>query len=78
MRCLMKFEESMQELEEIVRKMESGRLPLDDALSMFEKGMKLSHLCSKKLEAARSKIEILTKNKDGELLTQPFCVNEQG
>ncbi|MBI4778330.1 exodeoxyribonuclease VII small subunit [Candidatus Desantisbacteria bacterium] len=74
----MKFEESMQELEEIVRKMEGGNLPLDDALGLFEKGMKLSLLCSKKLEAARAKIEILTKNKDGELLTQPFCITQEG
>ncbi len=73
----MKFEESIQELEEIVRKMETRNLPLDDALGLFEKGMKLSHLCSKKLEAARAKIEILTKNKDGELLTQPFCVDDK-
>ncbi|MDI6780488.1 MAG: exodeoxyribonuclease VII small subunit [bacterium] len=71
----MKFEESIQELEEIVRKMETRNLPLDDALSLFEKGMKLSRLCSKKLEAAQAKIEILTKNKDGELLTQPFCID---
>lgn len=70
----MKFEESLQELEEIVRKMEGGNLPLDDAINLFEKGMKLSNLCSKKLEAARSKIEILTKGKDGELIAQPFRV----
>jgi exodeoxyribonuclease VII small subunit len=74
----MKFEESMQELEEIVRKMETRNLPLDDALNLFEKGVKLSRLCSKKLEAAQSKIEILTKSKDGELLTQPFCIKQEG
>jgi exodeoxyribonuclease VII small subunit len=74
----MKFEESMQELEEIVRKMETRNLPLDDALNLFEKGVKLSRLCSKKLEAAQSKIEILTKSKGGELLTQPFCIKQEG
>ncbi len=73
----MKFEESMQELEEIVRKMEMGNLPLDDALNLFEKGIKLSHLCSKKLETARIKVEVLTKNKDGELSTQPFCIDNK-
>ena len=73
----MKFEESMQELEEIVRKMETGNLPLDDALNLFEKGIKLSHLCSKKLEAARTKIDVLTKNKDGELSAQPFCMDSE-
>ncbi len=55
------FEAGLQELETIVRDMESGDLPLERALELFEKGMKLSEDCRKQLEAAETRVEILIR-----------------
>ncbi len=56
-----KFETALQELEEIVAKLESPDLPLEESLSLFEKGIKLSKVCSKKLTEAEKKIDALLK-----------------
>ena len=58
-----KFEDSMRRLEEIVEKMESGDLPLDEALKYYEEGIQLSRLCYKKLSEAEKKIQKLVKKK---------------
>ena len=58
------FEKSMVRLEEIVEKMESGDLTLDEAMSFYEEGIKLSRFCYSKLSEAEKKIEKLVK-KDG-------------
>ncbi len=50
------FESSMKELSEIVEKLSGGECTLDEAISLFERGMKLSGECSKTLENARQKI----------------------
>ena len=60
------FEKALKELEEIVHKLESGDLGLEDSLRLFEEGIKLSRFCSKKLEMAERKIEMLTKDEKGE------------
>ena len=57
------FEQSLKELEEITAKLESQDVSLDDAISLFEKGMKLSKECADKLERAKQKIEHI--NSDG-------------
>lgn len=67
-----KFEEALKRLEEIVAQLEEGELALDDSLKIFEEGIRLSRLCSCKLEEAEKKIEILIKNKDGQLSKKPF------
>ena len=54
-----KFESAVGELEEIVSKLESEDLPLEDSLDLFEKGIKLSKLCSKKLAEAEKKVDKL-------------------
>ncbi|MDD6174467.1 MAG: exodeoxyribonuclease VII small subunit [Firmicutes bacterium] len=54
------FEESMQRLEEIVRRLESGEEPLDAALKLFEEGTKLARACEKTLKNAEQKIALLT------------------
>ena len=51
------FEESLAELEKISKQLESHDVPLEEAIKLFEKGMKLSKECSDKLEAAKQKIE---------------------
>jgi len=63
----MKFETALDKLEEIVRKLEDGDLPLDDSLKMFEEGVRLYRFCGGKLDAAERRIEILMKNEDGKV-----------
>lgn len=64
------FETSLSELEEIVAKLESGDLPLESSLELFESGIKLSRECRERLTAAERKIELLMKNSNGELTTK--------
>ena len=61
---LQSFEEGLNELEAVVKLLESGDLPLEKALEHFERGIELSESCRKQLEAAESKIEILLKKND--------------
>lgn len=49
-----KFEEALEELEEIVMKLEQGDVPLEEALEQFQKGVKLSAFCRKKLQEAET------------------------
>ena len=56
-----KFEESMDRLETIVGKMESGDLSLDEAMKYYEEGIQLSRFCYKKLSEAEKKVEKLVK-----------------
>ncbi|MCB0327690.1 MAG: exodeoxyribonuclease VII small subunit [Bdellovibrionales bacterium] len=53
------FEKALEELESIVEKLQSDQLPLDESISLFEKGTKLSKLCSKTLVSAEKKIDSL-------------------
>jgi exodeoxyribonuclease VII small subunit len=65
------FENGLQQLEAIVKEMESGDLPLERALELFEKGMKLSETCRKQLEDAETRVETLIK-RAGEVTAEPF------
>jgi exodeoxyribonuclease VII small subunit len=67
-----KFEEAMSRLEEIVKKLEESSLCLDETLDIYEEGIKLSKFCLKKLNEAEKRIEILTKNENGDHTFQPF------
>ncbi len=67
-----KFEDALTRLEEIVEKLEEGDLPLEESLSVFEEGIKLSRVCAKLLNEAERKVEILTKGEDGQLIAKPF------
>jgi exodeoxyribonuclease VII small subunit len=66
------FEKSLGRLEEVVRRLESPQLSLDDAMKLFEEGVELSSECQKQLEEAEGKVEILLKKADGKLAAQPF------
>lgn len=66
------FEQSLARLEEIVRKLESANLPLDEAMKLFEEGMQLSRDCQKQLEQAEARVEILLKKTGGEMSPEPF------
>jgi len=67
-----KFESALERLEEIVQELESGDLPLEQSLKLYEEGIKLSRLCTKRLEEAERKVEILLKDKEGNVSAQPF------
>lgn len=66
------FEESLKQLETIVDKLEKGDLPLEESLRLFEEGMKLSAGCKQELDAAEGKVQLLIKQRDGSLKTEPF------
>ncbi len=57
-----KFEEALKKLEKIVSDLEAGDLSLDESLSKYEEGVKLSKICGRKLEEAKSKVELLMKS----------------
>jgi len=55
------FETSLTELETVVRDLESGDLPLERAIHLFERGMTLSQQCRQQLEEAETRVEVLVK-----------------
>jgi len=66
-----KFEKALEELEEIVKKMEGGDLSLDESLKAFEEGIRLSRFCADRLDEAERKVEILLREGDT-LKAEPF------
>jgi len=67
------FEDALKRLEEIVRKLESGDVPLDQSIALYSEGEKLRGLCQQRLEAAQAKIEKITLDRDGKpQATAPF------
>lgn len=65
------FEAGLDELEKIVKKLEAGDLPLEESLSLFETGMRLSADCKRQLEEAETRIEILMK-RGSDVVPVPF------
>jgi exodeoxyribonuclease VII small subunit len=65
------FEESLDALEKIVAQLESGELPLERALEIFEDGVGLARRCQSQLEEAERKVEVLLRER-GEIKTVPF------
>lgn len=68
------FEDNLKELEDIATKLENGNLNLDEAIEEFEKGMKLSKECTKKLDEAEKKINILVEDENGDVIEEKFEV----
>ena len=66
------FEQSLVRLEEIVRHLEKGDLPLKDSLSLFEEGTALIASCSRQLDEAEQKVVKLTKGPDHMPIEQAF------
>ncbi|MBQ3373511.1 MAG: exodeoxyribonuclease VII small subunit [Oscillospiraceae bacterium] len=66
------FEDSVKRLDEIVKHLESGDLPLEESLSLFEEGTCLITSCNAMLEEAEQKVSILRIGKDGSLSEEPF------
>ena len=70
-----KFEKALERLNEIVEDLERGNLSLDESLKVYEEGVKLIKLCTKRLNEAQKKIEILVKE-EGKLIPKPFMTEE--
>jgi exodeoxyribonuclease VII small subunit len=70
------FERSLNRLEQVVKRLESPELSLDDAMKLFEEGVKLSRECQKQLEEAEARVEILMKKADGKFVAEPFETEE--
>jgi len=69
----MSFEDALRALEEVVRKLESGEVPLDDSITLYERGEQLRKHCQARLDAAQLRIERIVAGPDGNATgTQPF------
>ncbi|HKR20991.1 MAG TPA: exodeoxyribonuclease VII small subunit [Pyrinomonadaceae bacterium] len=66
------FEASLEALERIVRQLESGDLPLDKSLELFEQGIRLSRECQERLNQAERRIEILLRDNQGRPTVSTF------
>jgi exodeoxyribonuclease VII small subunit len=65
------FETCLDELEKVVKELESGDLSLERSLELFERGMGLSDTCRKQLEEAETRVEMLIR-KEGRMTAEPF------
>ena len=63
------LEEALEDLEQIVARLEDGKLSLEESLVLFERGIRLVRLCSARLESAEQRIESLTGELPGDLWT---------
>lgn len=70
------FEEALGELKVIIDKLEGGNLPLEESLTLFEKGTGLIILCHKKLNEVEKRIEILAESQNGEVTRKEFDLEE--
>ena len=65
------FEQALEELEELVERLEAGDLPLEEALADFERGVKLTRECQQKLASAEQKVKVLMEE-SGSIRELPF------
>lgn len=69
----MSFENALHALEEVVRRLESGEVPLDDSIDLYERGEALRKHCQARLDSAQARIERIVAGPDGKAVaTQPF------
>ena len=72
----LKFEQGMAELEEMVRRLETGDVPLEESLVTFEKGVVLVRVLQTKLDSVQEKIEELTRTGRGDITTRPLDIED--
>ncbi len=70
------FEEAMAQLEGLVRKLEEGRLPLEEAITTYEQGSALKKYCEEKLRQAKLRVDQIMISTTGESTLQPFDSND--
>lgn len=68
----MDFESCVRRLDKIVNQLESGQVPLDEAIALFEEGQALGQRCGKLLDEAELRVERLLERPDGSAATEPF------
>ena len=66
------FEENIKELENIIQRLESGEVSLDEMLELFSDGIGRAKVCSAQLKNAEQKISVLMQNADGDMEEKPF------
>ncbi len=66
------FEQAIKQLEQIVQDLESGDMPLEKAIKIFEDGIQLSKFCSEKLDETEKRITILMQDSEGKVSEGPF------
>ncbi len=69
------FEEALEQLEEIVSKLEDGSINLEDSIEEYTRGVHLKNHCETKLKEATLKVEQITIDKDGKFSTKEFIKN---
>ena len=70
----MSFEEAMSELEAIVKQLEEGKIKLEEAVSYYERGIKLKKHCEEKLQIAQATVTKITASNDMKIEdAEPFC-----
>ncbi len=76
----MKLEDKLNQLEEIVGKLDKGQCDLEESLSLFEKGIKISRECQKILDTAEKRVKVLVEDSENNMKEIPFdeASKEQG
>lgn len=72
------FEQSLKRLEEIVRQLEEGEVPLAQSIDLFEEGMAKARQCNSFLHGAKERIQVLLENEQGEPILSPFPSSLEG
>lgn len=70
------FEDALTSLEDIVKVLEKGDLPLEESLAKFAEGVKLSQTCLKKLNAAEQQVDKIIQEIHGEIIEKSFIIQE--
>ena len=69
----MSFEDALKALEDVVRRLEGGEVPLDESIALYERGEALRGHCQARLDTAQSRIEKIVEGSDGKsVATEPF------
>ena len=71
------FENTLLMLDEIVKKLESGNMSLDESINAFEEAVKLIGVCNKHLENAERRVRLLTEGADGSITDVPFDICDE-
>lgn len=74
---LLSFEKALEELESIVRFLEEGKSPLEEAINAYERGILLKKHCEEKLQEATLKVDMILKKPDGSLSTDTYSSSEK-
>lgn len=72
----MPFEAAAARLEEIVRLLEGGTLPLEESLTLYEEGVRLVRACSKELNEAEMRVKVLQRTPEGDIKPADFASTE--